>query len=352
MLKLKDVAKASGCSIATVSHVLNGTKKLSAETTDKVLRVVKELGYQPNTVAQTLRRGESMQVGVLVEDIRGLPVADIICGIGDRLGSSGYKMLLYDLHLMEQLNTRYEDLHLYRRQIEDGFLALQSARVDGLIYVGMQDIPLMYRFKALDIPLVFAYSHVMQDDCYVTYDNLSASVDVIHYLIGKGHQRIALVSGHPHSYPTTMRMYGYCKAMHDAGLAIPKEYIHYGDWSFSSGYEAARRLLALPSRPTAIFAMNDPMAAGCVNALLDAGIQVPDAVSVVGFEDQMLSSFSRPPMSTVALPTLEMGKVAADLVLARIPTPALPPEHQLLPCRLVERKSVAAPPAGEAAVTA
>lgn len=348
MLKLKDVAKASGCSIATVSHVLNGTKKLSPETTEKVLRVVKELGYQPNTVAQTLRRGASLQVGVLVEDIRGMPVADIICGIGDRLGASGYKMLLYDLHLMEQLNTRYEDIHLYRKQIEDGFLALQSARVDGLIYVGMQDIPLMYQFKALDIPLVFAYSHVMQDDCYVTYDNLSATVDVIQSLITRGHKRIAIISGHPHSYPTTMRMYGYCKAMHDANLAIPKEYIHYGDWSYASGYEAARKLLSLSVRPTAVFAMNDPMAAGCVNAFLDAGVQIPEEVSIFGFENQALSSYSRPPISTVALPTLEMGRVAADMILARIQTPALPAEHLLLPCRIVERNSVSVYSSGKA----
>lgn len=99
MLTLKDVAKAAGVSTATVSHVLNGTKKLSPETTEKVLKVIKDMGYLPNNLAKSLRRGKTMLVGVLVEDIRGLPVPDIVCGIGEALGESGYKMLLYDLHL-------------------------------------------------------------------------------------------------------------------------------------------------------------------------------------------------------------------------------------------------------------
>lgn len=124
MLTLKDVAKAAGVSTATVSHVLNGTKKLSPETTEKVLKVIKDMGYLPNNLAKSLRRGKTMLVGVLVEDIRGLPVPDIVCGIGEALGESGYKMLLYDLHLMEKLQNRYEDLNFHRQQIEDGFSAL------------------------------------------------------------------------------------------------------------------------------------------------------------------------------------------------------------------------------------
>lgn len=340
MLTLKDVAKAAGVSTATVSHVLNGTKKLSPETTENVLKVIKEMGYLPNNLAKSLRRGKTMIVGVLVEDIRGLPVPDIVCGIGDELGESGYKMLLYDLHLMEKLQNRYEDLNFHRQQIEDGFSALQAARVDGLIYVGMQDIPLMYHIKPMDKPLVFAYSHVTQDDCYVTYDNLNATDQLIQYLIGKGHRRIAVISGHPHSYPTTMRMYGYCKAMHDAHLPIPEDYIHYGDWSFESGYRETQRLLRAASRPTAIFAMNDQMAAGCVHALNEEGFRVPADFSVVGFENHELSAYTQPPLTTLSIPTLEIGRQAAAYVLDRIQTGDLPPEHRILSCAMVERKSV------------
>ncbi|MBQ3705759.1 MAG: LacI family DNA-binding transcriptional regulator [Clostridia bacterium] len=340
MPTLKDVAEASGFSTATVSHVLNGTKKLSPETTEKVLEMVRKMGYQPNNLAKALRRGQTMQVGVLVEDIRGIPVPEIVCGIGDRLREADYKMLLYDLHLMEQLNTRYEDTRFYQKQIEDGFQALESAKVDGLIYVGMQDIPLMYRFKPVDIPLVFAYSHVMQDDCYVTYDNLEASVEMVQYLIGKGHRRIAVISGHPHSHPTTMRMYGYCKAMHDAGISIPEGYIHYGNWEFSSGYEETGKLLELRPRPTAIFAMNDQMAAGSIHAILDHGLRIPEDISVVGFENHALSGFLKPPLTTAELPLAEIGREAADFTLERIKNPALRPEHKALACRLIERKSV------------
>lgn len=241
---------------------------------------------------------------------------------------------------MEKLQNRYEDLNFHRQQIEDGFSALQAARVDGLIYVGMQDIPLMYHIKPMDKPLVFAYSHVTQDDCYVTYDNLNATDQLIQYLIAKGHRRIAVISGHPHSYPTTMRMYGYCKAMHDAKLTIPEGYIHYGDWSFESGYREAQKLLRTTPRPTAIFAMNDPMAAGCVHALNGEGVRVPEDISVVGFENHELSSYMQPPLTTYALPTFEIGRQAAAYVLARIKKSDLPPEHRVLPCTMAERKSV------------
>ncbi|MGN1019479.1 MAG: LacI family DNA-binding transcriptional regulator [Aristaeellaceae bacterium] len=344
MPTLKDVAKAAGVSTATVSHVLNGTKKLSPETTEKVMKVVKEMGYLPNNLAKSLRQGKTMLVGVLVEDIRGLPVPDIVCGIGDRLGEDGYRMLLYDLHLMGKLDSSNEDINFHRQQIEDGFSALQAARVDGLIYVGMQDIPLMYHFKPLDKPLVFAYSHVMQDDCYVTYDNQSAAEALIGRLIAQGHRRIAVISGHPHSYPTTMRMYGYCKAMHDACLDIPRDYIHYGDWSFESGSRAARKLLAVSPRPTAIFAMNDPMATGCINALREAGLRVPEDISVAGFENRVLSAYIQPPLTTCAIPTLEIGRQAASYVLDRIQLGDMPPEHLILPCQLVERQSVGRAP--------
>lgn len=340
MLTLKDVARTAGVSTATVSHVLNGTKKLTPETTEKVLRVIKEMEYLPNNLAKSLRRGETMLVGVLVEDIRGLPVPDIVCGIGDELGESGYKMLLYDLHLMGKLHNCNEDIQFYRKQIDDGFSALQAARVDGLIYVGMQDIPLMYHIKPMNKPLVFAYSHVTQDDCYVTYDNLSATDQLLRYLIKKGHHQIGVISGHPHSYPTTMRMYGYCKAMHDANLSIPTDYILYGDWSFESGYREARKLLNVKPRPTAIFAMNDQMAAGCIHALHEKGLRVPEDISVVGFENNELSAYMQPPLTTFAIPTLEIGRQAAAFVLERIQMCDLSPEHRILPCTMVERNSV------------
>ncbi|MGN0777910.1 MAG: LacI family DNA-binding transcriptional regulator [Aristaeellaceae bacterium] len=131
---LKDVAKVAGVSTATVFHVLNGTKRLSTETTEKVLKVIKEMGYLPNNLAKSLRQGKTMLVGVLVEDTRGLPVPDIVCGIGDRLGEDGYKMCLYDLHLMGKLDNDNEDINFHRQQIEDGFSALQAARMDGLIW--------------------------------------------------------------------------------------------------------------------------------------------------------------------------------------------------------------------------
>ena len=340
MATMRDVAQLAGVSTATVSHVVNGTKKLSPETTERVLMAIAEANYTPNTLAKSLRSGQTHTIGVLVEDIRGLPVAGIVSGINETLSKSGYRMILHDLHLLEKLYNQYEQIGAYRQRINNGVSLLQSSNVDGIIYVGMHDRHLDYLFDPMETPLVFAYSHGTQQDTYVTYSNQDSAADMTRYLLSRGHERIAVIAGHPHSYPTARRMHGILMAMQQAGLIIPEEYIRYGNWEYESGVTETHALLALDVRPTVIFAMNDLMAAGCMRALNEAGLRIPEDMAVVGFDNREIASYLQPPLTTIQLPTTEIGTSAALHIMERINNPATPPVREIIHCSIIERQSV------------
>lgn len=340
MATMRDVALLAGVSTATVSHVVNGTKKLSPETTERVLMAIAQANYTPNTLAKSLRSGQTHTIGVLVEDIRGLPVADIVSGVNETLAKSGYRMILHDLHLLEKLYNQYEQIGAYRQRINNGVSLLKSSNVDGIIYVGMHDRHLDYLFDPMDTPLVFAYSHGTSEDTYVTYSNQDSAADMTRFLLGKGHTRLAVIAGHPHSYPTARRLHGILMAMQQAGLTIPEGYIRYGDWEYASGVEQTHALLTLAERPTAIFAMNDLMAAGCMHALKEAGLRIPQDVAVAGFDNREIARYLQPPLTTVSLPTTEIGVQVALHMMEKINNPSAPPVRDIIHCSIVERQSV------------
>lgn len=340
MATMRDVALLAGVSTATVSHVINGTKKLSPETTERVLRAISQVNYTPNTLAKSLRMGQSRTVGVLVEDIRGLPVAAIVSGISETLARSGYKTILHDLHLLEKLYNQYEQIATYRERINEGVMLLKASNVDGIIYVAMHDRHLNYLLDPMDTPLVYAYSHGSQKDTYVTYSNQDSAAELTRYLMAHGHRRIGVIAGHPHSYPTGQRLLGIRMALQQAGLALPPEYIRYGDWEVESGKEQAMELLRLPDPPTAVFAMNDLMAAGAISAIQAMGLRIPEDIAIVGFDNREIASYLQPPLTTVALPTTEIGTKAALHIIEMISMPYVHPVREIIPCSIVERDSV------------
>lgn len=339
MATMKDVAKLAQVSTATVSHVINGTKTITEATRKRVLAAIAEARYVLDAVAKSLRVGSSQTVGVLVEDIRGLPVADIVGGVSEALEQSGYSMLLYDLHLLGKLYNRYEQIDAYRERINHGVTVLTQSHVGGVIYVSMHDRRLEGLFDPTSRPIVFAYAHGSPQESYVTYDNLQSARELVEYLIGCGHERIALIKGCEQSSPSHVRLSGYEQALKAHGLPLVSDYVRQGDWTYESGARETAALLALSPRPTAIFAMNDPMAVGCIHALLDAGLSVPGDVSVVGFDDRESMRTMRPPLTTVSIPTKEIGMRAAQMLLAQLRGES-EPEGVMLPCTLVKRGSV------------
>lgn len=204
----------------------------------------------------------------------------------------------------------------------------------------MHDRHLDYLFDPMDTPLVFAYSHGTKEDTYVTYSNQDSAADMTRYLLSKGHTRIAVIAGHPHSYPTARRMHGIQMAMQQAGLSIPEEYIRYGNWEYGSGAEQTSALLSLSCRPTAIFAMNDLMAAGSMAMLNEHGLRIPEDMAVVGFDNREIASYLQPPLTTIALPLVEIGNRAALHIMEKINNPSAPPARDIIHCSIIQRKSV------------
>lgn len=244
------------------------------------------------------------------------------------------------MHLLEKLYNQYEQIGTYRQRINEGVTLLKSSNVDGIIYVAMHDRHLDYLLNPTDTPLVYAYSHGTENDTFVTYSNRDSAAEMIRYLLRKGHERIAVIAGHPHSYPTAQRLLGIQMAMQQAQLALPAEYIRYGDWEYESGRKETLAILQLNPRPTAIFAMNDLMAAGCMDALHKEGLHIPQDIAVSGFDNREIASYLQPPLTTIALPTPEIGTKAALLIMDLINNPKLHPRREIIRCSIIERASI------------
>lgn len=338
MTTMRDVARLAGVSAATVSHVINDTKKLSPETTQRVQDAIKEAQYTPNTAAKALRRGKSFTIGVLCEDIRGISVPGIVNGISETLEAKGYQMIFSDLHLLEKLYNQYDQITNYRAHINRSIGLLLQSGVDGIIYVSMHDRPLENIVSPIPKPLVFAFTHA-SDVSFVTYNNRDAAAQVTRHLINKGHRKIALITGHPQSYPTRQRLAGFMQTMDTAGIPINKSYICQGDWELPSGERQTERLIQLATPPTAIFAMNDSMAIGCMRTLLRHGLRIPEDISVAGFDDKEIGACFYPELTTVKLPTEAIGRASAHMLFDMIGTLSPTPQSKVLGCRLIIRSS-------------
>ncbi len=339
---MKEIAALSGVSVATVSHVLSGKKNVSDDTRERVLQAIELTNYKLNTIAKSLRMNKTSIIGVLVEDICGLPVPEIVDGINQRLEESGYQVLLSNLRLLQKLYNQYEQLSQCADIINRGLQLLEDARVDGIIYVAMHDRSIGGIHQPVGTPLVYAYADSADPgSTSVTYDNVNSAYEITRLLIQQGHRQIAIIAGHVNSPAATHRLTGYRRAMDEAGLPVPSEYIRRGDWEYHSGAEQTDALLSLAIPPTAIFAMNDLMAAGCYTAIKRRELRIPEDVSVVGFDNQEIASCLFPGLTTVALPNKEIGHTAAGQLLRRLDGEMLPPTGINLPCRIIQRESTA-----------
>ena len=345
MATMKEIAALAGVSIATVSYVLNGTKKLSPEVEARVLKAVEQTHYQPNIIAKSLRLKKTNIIGILVEDICGMPVAEIVDGISDYLenrGYKGYQVLLSNLRLLQKLHNQYEQMGKYTDVINRGMQLMENARVEGIVYVAMHDRLITGIRHPVHIPMVYAYATTdSQDIPSITYDNEHSAYEITKRLIAANHKRIALIAGHSASVDAQLRLSGFKTAMDEAGLYVPAEYIRWGDWEFQSGLEQGSVLMSMVTRPTAVFVMNDLMAAGCYRAVKNHGLQIPDDISVAGFDNREIARLINPPLTTVALPNQEIGYRAAEMLMAKIERTEGLPMETILSCTIIDRESVA-----------
>jgi DNA-binding LacI/PurR family transcriptional regulator len=342
-MNITDVAREAGVSIATVSRVVNNNDyPVRPETRERVLDAVRRLGFRPNDLARGLLQKRTRTVGLIVPDLANPYYPEIARGVEDAASAELYAVVFCNTDRRADKSEHYVD-------------TLLQKRVDGIIIAGggTDFTHASTAFAEFGAPVVFIGRHRAGGHS-VQIDNVAAARGATAHLAALGHREIAFVTGPLTLTSVQDRLAGYRAGLEAAGLGWDDRLVREGDFGERSGYEAARAALAAHPRPTAIFAANDLMAIGAMAAARDAGLAVPEDVSIVGFDGIELGSFVRPALTTVAIPTYEMGAAAMRMLLelvGRKQRPEAgagpPPERTVrLETELVTRDSSAAAPGG------
>ncbi|MCA0970492.1 LacI family transcriptional regulator [Halobacillus litoralis] len=330
MTKMSDVAALAGVSTATVSRVLRNPETVTETTKQKVLEAIEELNYQPNMLARHFRRSQTNTILVVVPNIINTVFAEIVGGIEEEASKNGYRVLLRNSN--NQIDREYGSIeHMKQRQV-DGMIML-SPRLDEEI---LQDISEKY-------PIVLATAHLDETKIpVVSIDNVSSSKKATEHLIRLGHRRIAHITGQLDSMISRYRFKGYREAMKENGIDYDTQLIREGEFTFESGYEQMMNLLDQKFPPTALFAASDEMAMGAINAAKSRGVNVPEDLAVVGFDNIRFSSVFDPPLTTIAQPKFGMGEKAMELLMKKFNGEPVEQTEHILPDELIIRDSCGA----------
>jgi len=331
---IRDVASVAGVSISTVSLYTQGGTGVSDETAERIAQAIRQLGYVPrqqNSRRNNGRKSQSKLFGLLLEEMSLSAFPETIYGaiikaIETEAKQYGYNMVL---SVIEQDAVP---------QI------VADEQVDGVIILGgcpLNDA-VARRLTQQPIPLLLLDTYLIGAPIdAIVPDNEWGGYQAIQHLVDLGHRRIAIIEG-PAKYRTlTDRLWGALRAAHDLGITIPPEYRPAPQSSGHpwKGYREMKTLLALPQRPTAVFAISDKTAFGAMEAIWEAGLRVPADVSLIGFDNEVRGEHTTPPLTTLHLPKRQMGVLAVQRLLSRIADPALPPVRTCLPTNLVVRHS-------------
>jgi LacI family repressor for deo operon, udp, cdd, tsx, nupC, and nupG len=329
------VAKRAGVSTATVSRVMSGPKQaVSPDTRDRVLRAVAVLGYEPNAAAKNLRTLRSGKLHVTVPDISNPLFSLILQGIEEAAVREGYSVLLGDTQHDAKREERYA-------------LMLRKKEADGLIFLGhrlpKEAARLVHDAVRRCAPIVNGCEFSPRLGVpSVHINNAKAAYEAMDHLYGLGHRRIGVVTGPLVSPLSRDRLHGTMLRARAAGAKDALSVLH-GDFSIESGLEACEQLINKAARPTAVFCFNDEMAIGAIEAAIRHGVQVPDDLSVVGFDDIRFARHLRPPLTTIAQPMREIGEGCVRLLLEILRGNTIAPVSVTLAHQLIIRGTTAPP---------
>ncbi|HIG76115.1 MAG TPA: LacI family transcriptional regulator [Bacteroidetes bacterium] len=326
---LKDVADAAGVSVATVSRALSVPDRVATATRERIQAIAKELGYRPSRVAQRLRTTDGVNhlIGVLIPDIQNPFFADIVRGVEAVAHRAGYSVLFHNVE---------EDPDRQRAALE----ALRTEHVDGVIlppvHGASEDIAAL---QADGLPVVCVDRRLVAEVDTVVAANEEAAREAVALLLRGGHRRIGMIGGDAAISTSRERLAGYRRAHEDAGLEVDATLIAEADGRMEGGRAAAAALLSRGDRPTALFTANNLMTLGALSAIHASGLRIPEDVAIVGYDDMPWAMALNPPLTAVRQPGEEMGRIAADLLLARIEAPDRAPTLTVLQPSLVVRRS-------------
>lgn len=308
MATIKDVARLAGVSTTTVSHVINKTRFVAEATQEKVMAAVKELNYAPSAVARSLKCNSTHTIGMLVTQSNNPFFSEVIDGVESYCYRQGYTLIL--------CNTG----GLYEKQ-RDYIRMLAEKRVDGILVMCSDltaELSEMLERHA-DIPKVIMDWGPAGSQADKIIDNSEeGGYLATKYLIDHGHKAIACLSGPFDKAACQERIQGFRRAMAEANLSVNEDWILEGNFECDTAVLAADKILAMDSKPTAIFCLNDTMALGLMSRLQQRGVRIPDEISVIGYDNIELAEYFSPPLTTLHQPKRRVGKNAFEILLERI----------------------------------
>lgn len=309
-ITIKDIARLADVSVATVSLVLNGKPGISKDTKYRVLRVAKELNYTPNLVARSLVSRQSDAVALLITNTKNPIFPEIGVGVDEILKHTGLSL---------NIISSFDDVKVEGQKLEN----MRARGIDGLIASsGFVDDPHLTRLFRENFPIVSVLRRIYTcpEMDYVIVDNIKGGHMAVEHLIRLGHRRIAIIMGPQNTSTGLERFKGAVQAMEANGIPVEKNLLFEGDFFRASGYLATTSFLNLSAdqRPSAVFSCNDDMAMGALEAILDAGLSVPEDIALVGFNNVEATSLRTIEMTTIAQHSVEMGRLAAKRLIQKI----------------------------------
>ncbi|MGD7044556.1 LacI family DNA-binding transcriptional regulator [Jeotgalibacillus proteolyticus] len=327
MTTIKDVAKKAGVAVSTASLAINHSSRVSKETAKKVLDAASELHYQKNGWARDLKMKKTQIIGLVLHDLSGSFYAPIIKGIEETLHSYGYGLIACST-IGENLGTA--ERFLRERRVDGVIVFSADIKDETLFDVCRSHFPLAVLDREISHPNLYS----------VTVDNLQGGYLAADHLIGHGHTSIGYISGPSNNWDSQLRSEGFTQCLSQNNLSVPSKWHIKGDYSQRGGYQAAKLLLQQSELPTGLFVSNDQMAIGVLEAFGDAGVKVPEQISLIGFDDIELARYIRPSLTTVKQPKYEMGATAAHKIIQHIEGSPLK-EHTQLTTEVIQRQSTA-----------
>ena len=329
MATIHDVAKKAGVSTATVSHVINNTRPVSEELTNRVFSIIEELNYKPNIIAKSLRKGNTHTIALILPDNTNPFFAEIGQAIEIAAYESGYSLILCNTGGSKEKELEYIEL-------------LIQTRVDGVVFCGVgneQQDTIESLLSAFNQVVIIDDFFPTIDAANIVADNRNGGYIATKHLLDLGHTRIACIKGPSDESCCDNRFFGYKDALQEAGIDILPELVSVGDWYPESGRFLFHKMMEMNIPPTAIFSCNDLMAFGVIRAAYERNISIPNQLALVGFDDIQLSTFATPSLSSISQPKNEIGRIAIEIIVEKIKTGSINNPKIILPVNLMIRQS-------------
>ncbi|ENH96143.1 LacI family transcriptional regulator [Gracilibacillus halophilus YIM-C55.5] len=330
-ITMKEIAKEAGVSVTTVSHIINGTKRMTDHTYNRVMDVVNKYNYIPNYSAKNLRNNSTKTAGLIVPSFPDSFVTKYTNSIALRAREMGYNLLFVNSN--EDTDYEEETLKLFSSQMVDGVILAPAAKYSQPSPYDVTDI-----IESLPIVLISRYHDAFTNSPIIKQDDFQAGFDAGNHLLMHGHQRVGIIYAVQDISPTVDRIKGFRHALQQRGIQLEEEQIVNGEATTKGGEKAVRRLLHDQPDITGLFILNDSMSVGVISGLKEMEISIPDDVALIGFGDFPSASIIDPPITTIGLSPETMGQTAFDLLLNKISNKDYHNKVEV-PTHLIQRKS-------------